>query len=107
MDALRRRERQDPFLEGVRSHLLHEEVSTDREERLDTKRYLLDHRDLVWYTSGGSGNPVLVIHRELVSGLMALVHAMYGHPSVASALALLREHFHWATMTRNVQEYAL
>lgn len=88
-------------------HLLRGEVSPKREEKLGTKSYLLDGRDLAWYTPVGNRKPVLAIHHGLVSHLMALVHPMHGHPSVASTLVLLRERSYWPTRTPDVQECVL
>lgn len=48
-------QQQDPFLEKVRSHFLQREVSTDLEEKLDTKSYLFDDRDLVVCSVGDTG----------------------------------------------------
>lgn len=68
------------FLEKVRSHLLHGDVSADLEEKPEIKSLLLNDRDLVWHTPVGKGEPVSAIHRALISDLLALVHLMHGHP---------------------------
>lgn len=56
--ALRGGQQYDPFLKKFGSRLLRGEVSANLEEKLGTKSYLLDDRDLVWYTSMGKGKPV-------------------------------------------------
>lgn len=105
-ETLRRGQQQNYFFGKVRSHhLLHREVNTDLEEKLDSKSSLLHNRDLVWYTLMGRGEPMLAIHRALASDLGSLVHVMLGHPGVDSTLALLRERLNWLALTRDAQEY--
>ena len=104
--ALRRGQQGDPFLSKVRSCVLHQERRVNHENQRVRDMYLLDDNDLLWYTPKGK-KKVLAVHRALVPDLTSLIHAIHAHPGVASTLALVRERFHWPTMTRDVREYVL
>jgi len=79
------------------------------EEALKAKeRYLLEDNDLLWYVTGeGKRQQRLVIPRSLVPELLALIHAIHGHPGIAATLILLQDRFFWLSMTRDVREYIL
>lgn len=49
----------------------------------------------------------LTISRQLILDLMAPVHVHYGHPGVAHATLLLRNHPHWNSLNKGCREYVL
>ena len=67
-------------------------------------RYLIDEKNLVWYTPNDS-KPVLAVPRSMVPELLALVHTLHGHAGVGATLALVRSHFHWPTIARDTRLY--
>lgn len=71
-EALRRGQQGDPLCERVKSHLLHEEVSADPEQNLDTGSFLLGDRKRLWHAPAGKEKTVLAIHRALVPELTSL-----------------------------------
>lgn len=106
-EALRHRQQEDPLLKRVTSHLLHAEMGTDPEGKLDTESYMLDDHELLCHVSAGKAKPVLAIHCALVCDLVSFIHATNGHFGVTSTNVLLRVRFHWPTMMRGVGEYIL
>lgn len=95
------------LLKRIRSHLLHEEVSTNPEEKLDPGTFFMDDRTLLWHAPAGKRKPVLAIYRALVSDIISLVHGMRGYPGMTSTLVLLGECFHSPTIARDVRENVL
>ena len=87
--ALRRRQQHDHWLGRVRSQLLSGELGDVRYAEF----YMLDDRDLIWYSTKETREPTLAIPRALVPELLALIHHLHGHSGVASTLALTRERF--------------
>ena len=71
------------------------------------EQYVIDDRDLIWFTGKTAKKPTLAIPRSVVADVLSLVHTLHGHPGVASTLILIRERFHWHTMARDVREYVL
>ena len=67
-------------------------------------RYLIDEKNLVWYTPNDS-KPVLAVPRSMVPELLALVQTLHGHPGVGATLALVRSHFYWPTIARDTRLY--
>ena len=67
-------------------------------------RYLIDERNLVWYTPNDS-KPVLAVPRSMVPELLALVHTLHGHAGGGATPALVRSHFHWPTIVRDTRLY--
>ena len=49
--------------------------------------YVLDDKQLLWYSPVGS-TPRLAIPHSLKAGIMALVHTTYGHPGEAKTIIL-------------------
>ena len=82
-----------PFLRQIRNSLV------GKNERLENERYLIDNKELVWYTPDDS-KPVLAVPRSMVPELLALVHTLHGHAGVGATFALIRDHFHWAVIAR-------
>ena len=68
--------------------------------------YVLDEKQLLWYSPVGSA-PRLAIPQSLKAGIMALVHTTYGHPGVARTILLVQQHYHWPTMKKDLREYVL
>ena len=67
-------------------------------------RYLIDEKNLAWYTPNDS-KPVLAVPRRMIPELLALVHTLHGHAGVGATLALVRSHFHWPTIARDTRLY--
>ena len=101
--ALRRRQPHDHWLGRVRSQLLSGQPGDVR----SAECYMLDDRDLIWYSTKETREPTLAIPRALVPELLALIHHLHGHSGVASTLALTRQRLFWPTMVRDVREYVL
>ena len=101
--ALRGRQQHDHWLGRVRSQLLSGQPGDVRYADC----YMIDDRDLIWYSTKEAREPTLAIPRAMVPELLALIHYLHGHPGVASTLALTRERFFWPTMVRDVREYVL
>lgn len=49
--------------------MLHGEMSTDPDRKLDIGSYLSDDHELLCHAPAGKGEPLLVIHRALDPGL--------------------------------------
>ena len=101
--VLRSRQQHDHWLGRVRSELLSGQPGDVR----CAECYMLDDRDLIWYSRKETREPTLAISRALVPELLALIHHLHGHSGVASTLALTRERFFLPTMVRDVREYVL
>ena len=101
--ALRRRQQHDHWLRRVRSQLLSGQPGDLRYADC----YMLDDRDLMWYSTKETREPTLAIPRTMVPELLVLIHYLHGHSGVASTLALTRERLFWPTMVRDVREYVL
>ena len=43
----------------------------------------------------------------MIADVLALVHTLHGHEGVGATLALVRDHFHWPTVTRDTRQYVL
>ena len=67
-------------------------------------RYLIDEKNLVWYTPNDS-KPALAVPRSMVPEFLALVHTLHGHAGVGATLAFVRNHFHWPTIARDTRLY--
>ena len=59
-----------------------------------------------WYAPPGS---ILcrAIPLSLVPGILALVHATYGHPGVAQTTELMQRKYHWTSLKSDVRDYVL
>ena len=73
---------------------------------VDTTSYGLDDEEVVRYTDE-QGRKLPAIPESMISDVLALVHTLHGHAGVGSTLALVRDHFHWPTVTRDTRQYVL
>lgn len=94
-------------MERIRSYMIHEGVSTDYERKPDTEGYVLDGKKLLRHVLAGKGKLVITIYSALVPDLVSLIHGIYDHPGVASALVLLRGRFHWSMTSTAMRKYVL
>ena len=70
--------------------------------RPEIGRYLIDEKEQVWYTPD-SNKPVLTVPCSMVSELVVLVHTLQGHAGIGTALALIRDRFHWPENARDTR----
>ena len=88
----------DPFLKQIIMSGVENKTCPEHD------RYLIDEKNLVWYTPNDS-KPVLAVPRSMAPVLLALVHTLHGHAGVGATLALVRTHFHWPTIARDTRLY--
>ena len=101
---LAQRQRDDTLLGQVRKSLS-EKANTGQGGRVD-KRYDLGADEVIRYDDG-KGRKLPAIPDSMVADIIALVHTMHGHAGIGATLSLLRDHFHWPTMTRDTRQYVL
>lgn len=72
----------------------------------ENKDYILDDHQLLWHAPRGKAYAVAV-PRELIPGVLALVHGTYGHPGVARTTILIERKYHWPTLKKDTRAYVL
>lgn len=101
---LAHRQRDDTHLGQVRKVLRNGVDSSQGGSGCD--RYSLGADDVVRYDDG-KGRKLPAIPVAMVADIIALVHTLHGHAGVGATLSLLRDHFHWPTMTKDTRHYVL
>ena len=99
--SLARRQRDDSQLGQVRKSLCGS--NGVGAEGIDTTGYGLDDDDVIRYTDD-RGRKLPAIPEAMVADVLALVHTLHGQTGVEATLALMRDHFHWPSATRDTRQ---
>lgn len=67
--------------------------------------YLLDEQHVLWYAPRGAH--AVAVPRELISGVLALVHGTYGHPGDSRTTMFIERKCHWPALKKDKWAYAL
>ena len=91
-------QRQDPTLQQLRNEL--------EAGRGENGEYVLADDNLLWHAPRGRAYAIAV-PKQLVPGVLALIHGTYGHPGVARTTIHVERKYHWPTLKKDVRTYVL
>ena len=71
-----------------------------------TTDYGLDDNDTIRHADE-KGKKLPAIPKSMEADALALVHTLHEHAGVGATLALVHDHFHWPSVTRDTRRYVL
>ena len=102
--SLVRRQRDDAHLGQVRKSLC--DGSGTGAGGVGTTDYGLDDNDTIRHADE-KGKKLPAIPKSMEADALALVHTLHEHAGVGATLALVHDHFHWPSVTRDTRRYVL